>query len=806
MQFSERWLRSFANPPLDSEALSHLLTMGGLEVEERRPAAPPFSSVVVGEVLEVTRHPDADRLNVCTVDVGAETKLSIVCGAPNVRVGIRVPTALIGAVLPSAEPGGDAFVIKPALMRGVPSEGMLCSARELKISEDHGGLMILAADAPIGHSIREVLDLDDQVLTLKLTPNKADCLSVFGVAREVAALASVPLTALSISPAPVLIDDRLPVTVLAPELCGRFSGRILRGVNARAASPAWMVERLAKSGQRSISALVDISNYVMLELGRPTHVFDLNKISGGLEVRWGKSGETLELLNGSTVEVDGNVGVIATETALESLAGIMGGQASAVTLETTDIFVEAAFWWPAAIQGRARRFNFSTDASHRFERGVDGATTVEHLEYLTTLILAVCGGRAGPVDDQILSLPKAKPVSMRLRRAEKIIGIKLDAAEVEAIFARLNFSVRREDDVFHVIAPSYRFDISIEEDLIEEVARCHGFEKIPAHAPVARNVMLADSELSRPAAVLADRLIEADYQEVLNFSFVDKDWEIDFAGNPDPIAVINPIASQLAVMRSSLVGSLVANVRYNLNRKATRIRVFEQSKVFLRDPSVHDGELAVAGIRQPARIAALAYGPAMDDQWGNPSRQVDYFDIKRDLENLLLPLVAQFERTQHPALHPGRGAAILLDGQPVGLIGELHPRLLQKYELPQAPVLFELDLAKVTRTQLPALGEIPRVPAVFRDLALVVDGTLEAGRLLGEFAEITAHDSRLSIVKEVTLFDEYRGKGLKDNEKSLAFRIRLQDTRYTLSDDQIEQTMALLVQAMSDKFGAQQRS
>ena len=806
MQFSESWLRSFANPPLDSEGLSHLLTMGGLEVEARHSAAPPFSHVVVGQVLEVTRHPDADRLNVCKVDVGADTPLSIVCGAANVKVGIRVPTALVGAALPPAEPGGDAFVIKAAVMRGVPSQGMLCSARELKISDDHGGLMILAADAPIGRSVREVLDLDDQVLTLKLTPNKADCLSVFGVAREVAALAAVPLKPLSIVPAPVSIDDRLPVKVLAPELCGRFSGRIIRGVNARAASPAWMVERLAKSGQRSISALVDISNYVMLELGRPTHVFDLTKISGGIEVRWGKPGEKLELLNGNTIEVDANVGVIATETGLESLAGIMGGEASAVTLETTDIYVEAAFWWPAAIQGRARRYNFSTDAAHRFERGVDGATTVEHLEYVTTLILMICAGQAGPIDDQILGLPESKPVSMRLSRAEKIIGIKLDVSEVEEIFARLNFTVERDGDVFHVTAPSYRFDISIEEDLIEEVARCHGFEKIPAHAPIARNIMLDATELSRPAAVLADRLIDADYQEVLNFSFVDKEWEVDFADNPEPIAVVNPIASQLAVMRSSLIGSLVANVRYNLNRKATRIRVFEQSKVFLRDASIKDGELAVAGILQPARIAALAYGPALDDQWGVASRQVDFFDVKRDLESLLLPLVGQFERAAHPALHPGRSAEVLLDGRRIGFIGELHPRLLQKYELPQAPVVFELDVSAVTKTQLPALGEIPRVPAVSRDLALVVDAALEAGRLLGEFAEMSASDPRLTIVKEVTLFDEYRGKGLKDNEKSLAFRIRLQDTRQTLSDDQIEQTMAILVQAMSDKFGAQQRS
>ena len=806
MQFSERWLRSFADPKLDSEQLAHLLTMGGLEVEERHAAAPPFSQVVVGEVLDVQRHPDADRLNVCQVDVGSGTPLSIVCGAPNVKVGIRVPTALIGAELPPTEPGGAPFVIKAAVMRGVPSQGMLCSARELKISEDHGGLMILAADTPIGASLREVLDLDDQVLTLKLTPNKADCLSVFGVAREVSALAPCPLVSPVFTPVTVTIDDRLPVKVLAPDLCGRFSGRIIKGVNARAATPPWMVARLAKSGQRSVSALVDISNYVMLELGRPTHVFDLDKIEGDLEVRWGRAGESLKLLNGSTVEVDAQVGVIAAANSLESLAGIMGGDATAVSLETSNIYLEAAFWWPQAIQGKARRYNFSTDAAHRFERGVDPMTTVEHIERITALILDICGGKAGPVDDQIIALPVQPTVTLRRVRAEKILGIELSSAVIADIFSRLRFTFSEQDDVFTVTAPSYRFDIAIEEDLIEEIARCYGFERIPAHAPIAQNIMLPASELSRPAVALALRLCEADYQEVINFSFVERDWESDFAGNHGPIEVVNPIASQLAVMRSSLIASLVANVRYNLNRKASRIRLFEMAKVFRHDTSVKDGELSVANVAQPAHIAALAYGPALDDQWGAASRPVDFFDVKKDLEDMIFPLLATFERAEHPALHPGRSARVMLSGQQIGWLGELHPRLLQKYELPLAPVVFELDVAMLRKTQLPTLGEIPRVPAVTRDLALTLDAAIEVGQLLGEFAAIKAKNTSLAIVKEITLFDEYRGKGLKDNEKSLAFRFLLQDTRQTLSDEQIEQTMALIITAMRDKFGAQLRS
>jgi phenylalanyl-tRNA synthetase beta chain len=806
MQFSERWLRSFADPKLDSEGLAHLLTMGGLEVEERHSAAPPFTKVVVGEVLEVERHPDADRLNVCKVDVGSGTPLSIVCGAPNVKVGIRVPTALIGAELPPAESGGAPFLIKAAVMRGVPSQGMLCSARELKISEDHGGLMILAADTPIGASVREVLDLDDQVLTLKLTPNKADCLSVFGVAREVSALAPCALVSPVFTPVAVAIDDRLPVKVLAPDLCGRFSGRIIKGVNARAATPPWMVARLAKSGQRSVSALVDISNYVMLELGRPTHVFDLDKIEGDLEVRWGRPGETLKLLNGATVEVDEKVGVIAAAARLESLAGIMGGDATAVSLDTSNIYLEAAFWWPEAVQGKARRYNFSTEAAHRFERGVDPMTTVQHIERISALILEICGGKAGPVDDQILALPVQPVVKLRRARAEKILGIKLESSVIADIFRRFNFTFSEQDDVFSVTAPSYRFDIAIEEDLIEEIARCYGFERIPAHAPIAANIMLPASELSRPAVSLALRLCEADYQEVINFSFVERDWETDFAGNQSPVEVVNPIASQLAVMRSSLIGSLVANVRYNLNRKASRIRVFEMAKVFRHDPSVKDGQLSVANVAQPSHIAALAYGPALDDQWGAASRPVDFFDVKKDLEDMMFPLLANFEKAEHPALHPGRSARVLLEGEEIGWLGELHPRLLQKYELPQAPIVFEVAVALLRKTQLPTLGEIPRVPAVTRDLALTLDAAVEVGQLLGEFAAIKAKNTSLAIVKEITLFDEYRGKGLKDNEKSLAFRFLLQDTRQTLSDEQIEQTMAIIITAMRDKFGAQPRS
>lgn len=674
MQFPESWLRTFVDPQLTTNELSHALTMAGLEVEDLRPAAPPTSKIVVGQVLEVVKHPDADKLNVCQVDAGTGATLNIVCGAPNVAPGIKVPVALVGAQLPPAEEGGAPFAIKLSKLRGVESQGMLCSARELKLSEDHSGLMILPEDTPIGQDIRETLNLDDTVFEIKLTPNKADCLSVFGVARETSAITGAPLRPLEIKPVEVKLNETLPVKISAPDLCGRFSGRVIRGVNAHAKSPHWMVERLERSGQRSISALVDISNYVMLELGRPSHVFDLDKIHGGMDVRWGRKGETLKLLNGNTVELDETVGVIADEQHIESLAGIMGGDSTAVTLDTTNIYLEAAFWWPDSIRGRSRKYNFSTDAGHRFERGVDYATTVEHIERITQLILDICGGEAGPVDDQIVNVPKREPVKMRVSRANRIIGIKIDADEIAQIFTRLGLSFERSEDTFSVMPPSYRFDIEIEEDLIEEVARIYGFEKIPARPPVATSEMRATNETQRSIHVIRHALAARDYAETVNFSFVDAEWEQDFAGNDKPVRLLNPIASQLSVMRTTLFGSLIHVLRTNLNRRAAdRVRVFEAGRVFLHDPSIKAGELTVEGFAQPKMIGALAYGPALEEQWGAATRTVDYFDVKGDLEAVLAPAVARFVKAEHPALHPGRSARIELNGRAVGWIGELHP-------------------------------------------------------------------------------------------------------------------------------------
>ncbi|CUI03486.1 Phenylalanyl-tRNA synthetase beta chain [Janthinobacterium sp. CG23_2] len=796
------------DPKMTSDELAHLLTMSGLEVEEVEAVAPPFSNVVVAEVLEVAKHPNADRLNVCKVNVGTGTLLNIVCGAPNVRAGMKAICAMAGAILP---PGADGkpFVIKVGELRGVESQGMMCSAKELKLSEETSGLMELPEDAPVGQNIRDYLALNDLKFTIKLTPNKADCLSVLGVAREVSALTGTPLTLPQSRSVPVNGSEILPVKISAPDLCGRFSGRVIRGLNAKAATPDWIRQRLERSGQRPLSALIDISNYVMLELGRPSHVFDMDKIHGALDVRWGKKGESLKLLNGNAVEVDDWVGVIADDKELESLAGIMGGDATSVSLDTTNIYLEAAFWWPNAIQGRARRFNFSTDAAHRFERGVDFATTVEHIERITALIVEICGTQdtvVSPVDDQIVNVPLPKAVTLRTARAQKVIGVPITDTMVADIFTRLGLPFTQEPGLFSVTAPTYRFDIEIEEDLIEEVARVYGFENIPALPPVAASQMIIAPENTRSLFAVRHQLADLGYQEVVNMSFVDSAWETDFSDNTDQIKLVNPIASQMNVMRSSLIGSLVANVRYNLNRKAGRVRVFEVGAIFRRNAQALDGPLAVAGFDQPKRVAAIAYGPALDEQWSVKSAPIDYFDVKADVEALFAPRTLRFVKTAHPALHPGRSALIELDGKEIGFIGELHPRWLQKYDLPQAPVLFEVDAIALQQRSVPSYEEISKFPGATRDLAFVVKNTVAAQDLLDAFAAELQVNPAGKIVQAIVLFDEYRGKGIEADEKSLAFRFGLQDTQTTLQDDVVEGVMKALAASAQQKHDAKLRS
>jgi len=805
MQFPESWLREFCNPPITSDALADVLTMAGMEVEESRPAAPPFTGVVVGQVLSVARHPNADRLSVCQVDAGTGTSLNIVCGAPNVRAGIKVPCALVGAALPPTDAGGKPFVITLGLLRGVESQGMLCSARELKLSEDHGGLLILDEAAPVGQNIRAHLKLDDRLLTLKLTPNLGHCLSVYGIARELSALTGAPLRQPTFPPAKVTHGDTLPVTVEAPDLCGRFSGRIVRNVNTRAATPAWMVDALARCGQRSVTALVDISNYVMFEYGRPSHIFDLDKIHDGLTVRWGRAGETLKLLNGNTIEVDAQVGVIADSKAVESLAGIMGGDATAVSDDTKNVYVEAAFWWPEAVAGRSRRFNFTTDAGHRFERGVDPALTVEHIERITQLIIDICGGEAGPIDDQTLNLPTRSPVTLRVDRAAKVIGMPITQAQCEGAMQRLNLQFTSEPGRLTVTPPSWRFDLQIEEDLIEEVIRVLGYQTLPDTPPVAALTARVRSESQRGLDTLRHQMAALDYQETINFSFVEERWEHELAGNPNPVRLVNPMASHLAVMRSSLLGSLVGVLRLNLARKATRVRVFEAGRVFLRDAQVADGETSVAGVAQPVRLAGLVYGSVDAPQWGAKERAVDFFDLKGDIELLLAPRVASFTPADHPAMHPGRCARVEVDGVAIGFAGELHPKWRQAYDLPVAPQLFELDTMALTQRDLPMFTPIPRQQSVWRDISVVAGESVTHDALM----QVIRGAEQQALIRSLKLFDIYKptqpSADLRPGERSLSVRLELLDDATPLTDERIDAAVANVLAALDQRLGVRLR-
>jgi phenylalanyl-tRNA synthetase beta chain len=827
MQFSESWLRQYVNPSLDSKALGHAMTMAGLEVEEQHSVAPPFTKIVVAQILSAEQHPDADRLRVCKVDAGTGQELQIVCGAPNARAGIKIPCALVGAELPPAEAGANSankpFIIKVGKLRGVESQGMLCSGRELGLGDDHEGILELPVDAPVGEDIRQYLNLDDQIFVIKLTPNKADCLSLMGMAREVSAITGATLCAPRWTAADVTIADKLKVTVENTDLCGRFAGRVIRGVNPKAQTPDWMIQRLSNAGQRSISGLVDLSNYVMLEMGQPTHVFDIDKLTGDLSVRWAKQGETIELLNGQTVTLQGpdsagkiqDAGVVADQTGPVALAGIMGGNHCAVSDDTQNIYVEAAYWQPSAIQGRARRFNFSTDAAHRFERGVDPQNTAHCLEYLTALIVQICGGQVGPIDDQVLAVPERVPVSMRLARAIQVIGIPLTVEIVADVFKRLDFEFKQEaSDVFVVTPPSYRFDIEIEEDLIEEVARMYGFENIPDVPPVSSLKMSAKAEAKRGVHLLRQRLALQGYQEAVNFGFTDLESEQHLAAaqEKDLIAVLNPIASQYGVMRSNLWGGLLANLKANLNRGAGRIRLFETGRVFKRDDSMQKqaSELAgeVLGFKQPQQVGGLAYGSCVPEQWASAARVVDFFDVKGDLERVLDPLHFTTQAAVHPALHPGRSAQIQLITSTgninIGWIGELHPGLQQSYELSQAPVLFELDLDAVRNLVIPQPQELSKFPAVQRDLAVVVKQAVAAQSLLDA---MTA--AKQSFVKAIELFDEFKPKSgsstMADDEKSLAFRVTLLNPQETLQDGQIEVVMSALLASLEKNCAARLR-
>ena len=782
MKFSENWLRTWVNPELTSDELSHALTMAGLEVEDLAPVAPEFNNVVVAQVLSVEKHPDADRLNVCQVDVGDAEPLTIVCGAANVAAGIKVPCARIGAVLP-----GD-FKIKQAKVRGVASFGMLCSAVELGLAAESDGLWILPVDAPVGMSLRGYLDLDDKLITLKLTPNRSDCSGMKGIAREVAALTDSIYQPITIIEQPVDFSDQLSVVVEDMVSCPLYCCRLVKGVNAAVATPVWMQRRLERSGLRTINAVVDITNYVMMEQGQPMHAFDSDKLTGGITVRRAHKDESLTLLNDQAIVLDEEVLVIADDARVLALAGIMGGQGSGVDATTKDVFLEAAFFHPDAIAGRARRFGLATDSSFRFERGVDFAATRQALERATQLLLEICGGSAGEIDEVRGELPERPPIILRASRVARVLGIAIEVDKIADLLGCLQFEFTLNGEEFSVTPPSFRFDLSIESDLIEEVARLYGYDNIPALAPYAALTMLPCSESARPLARIQQTLVERDYQEIISLAFVEEQVERDLCGNDNPVALQNPLASNLAVMRSSMIVGLVGALRFNLNRKQVRVRLFEAGACFARSGN---------GYVQTQRLSGIACGDRLPEQWGAKAAPVDFYDVKADVEALFAPRVLRFVAAAHPALHPGRSAQIYCGDRIIGWIGELHPQWQQ--DMTHAGIWFEVDLDELMQTQVPRMSEIARFLPVRRDLAVMVAEQVSAQSLTDVMLQ-----AAVPHVQEVVLFDVYRGQGVEQGKKSLAFRVSLQDTQKTLTDAEIEPSIALLVDVLN-KQGAQLR-
>ena len=758
--------------------------MAGLEVEAAEPAAPPFSGVVVARIDSVTPHPGADRLQVCAVDYGANAPMQVVCGAPNATAGMLVPYATDGATLPGT------VKITSATMRGVVSHGMLCSAKELGIADDASGLMTLPADATVGTDLRSALALDDTLITLKLTPNRADCLSLLGIAREVAAITGATLVAPVASPAVVTTTAQRHVRIEDAEACPRFASRVIDGIDARAPTPAWMRERLERSGIRPISAVVDVTNYVMLELGQPLHAYDDRRLRGDIVVRFAHPGETLALLNEQTLDLEPDLLLVADEQKPLGLAGIMGGAHSGISESTTTVLLEGAFWNPEVIRGKSRRLGFVSDAGYRFERGVDPALGPAAVERATTLILDLCGGRAGPLSDVAGTLPARTSVSVRTSRVTRLLGVAIAPDVIADFFTRLGFAFERTANDFRVTPPSYRFDLAIEEDFVEEIARLYGYDAIPAQPAAHAQHMLPAAETRRTASSLKRRLAARDWQEVVTFSFVSARWEEalfpDRAPDELPIRVLNPIASHLDVMRTTLAGGLIEVLRTNLARHQARVRIMETGRCFERTDH---------GERQPLRLGGLAYGDAMAEQWGAPDRGVDVFDVKGDLQSIASPAELTTIAGAHPALHPGRSARVLVDGRGIGWLGELHPRLTRHFELPRAPILFEMDLAPLASVDMPVARPVSRLPRVRRDLSVVVDEDVPAQAVVDALKA-----NHPSIVESIRLFDVYRGPAIQHGKKSFAILVLMRDTERTLTDAEIEATMASLLGVVIDRF------
>ncbi|GAA4503126.1 phenylalanine--tRNA ligase subunit beta [Pseudaeromonas paramecii] len=794
MKFSQSWVAEWVAADLVTETLAEQITMAGLEVDGIEPVAGTFNGVLVGEVVECAQHPDADKLRVTKVNVGQSELLDIVCGAPNCRAGLKVAVATVGAVLP-----GD-FTIKKAKLRGQPSHGMLCSYSELGIPVEADGIIELPLDAPIGTDLRDYLQLNDVTIEVDLTANRADCLGIAGLAREIAVLNRCAVTVPQWAPVAASCDASFPIRVEAAEACPRYQGRVLKGLNLAAATPLWMQERLRRCGLRSIDPVVDVTNYVMLELGQPMHAFDLAKLSGELVVRLAQADEKLTLLDETEVSLKPDTLVIADRQGPLALAGVFGGLHSGVSATTQDILLECAFFAPLAIKGRARSYGLSTDSSHRFERGVDSQLQAQAMDRASRLLLDICGGEAGPVIEVASQahLPQAQPITLRRDKLTRVVGMAFDDAEVVEILTRLGLTVTATADGWQALAPSWRFDIAIEEDLIEEVARIYGYNNIPNEPPVAHLQMIERPEADLPLKRARDLLVDRGYQEAITYSFVDpKPMSLLFP-DCDPIVLPNPISAEMSAMRVSIWPGLIDALVYNQNRQQTRVRLFETGLRFIKDPAAENG------IRQEPLLAGVICGDLAGEQWGLASRPVDFFDLKGDLE-ALLALTGEAERFRfvrdtHSALHPGQAARIDKDGVPVGWIGVIHPSLEKKLGLKSKVVLFELELAALLQARIPAACELSRFPANRRDLALVVDESLAADDLLLHIKKIGGNQ-----VVGINLFDIYQGPGVPEGKKSLAISLILQDTQRTLEEKEIADTVNQVVEGLRTEFNASLR-
>ncbi|MFC6439828.1 phenylalanine--tRNA ligase subunit beta [Bowmanella sp. JS7-9] len=791
MKFSESWLREWVNPAVSRDELAHQITMAGLEVDSVEAVAGEFSGVVIGEVVECGQHPDADKLRVTKVNVGADELLDIVCGAPNCRQGLKVAVAVVGAVLP-----GD-FKIKKAKLRGQPSHGMLCSFSELGISEDHSGIIELPADAPVGQDIREYLQLNDATIEVDLTPNRADCLGIRGLAREVGVLNNAEVCEPQISPVVATIDAALQITLQAPEACPRYLGRVIKGVNVNTVSPLWLTEKLRRSGVRSIDPIVDVTNFVLLELGHPMHAFNLAAIDGGINVRLANEGEKLTLLDESEVTLQTNTLVIADDNKALAMAGIFGGLHSGVTETTKDILLESAFFAPLAITGRARQYGLHTDASHRYERGVDPQLQRTAMERATQLLLDIVGGEAGPVVEAVSDthLPKAASVTLRKTRLQKVLGISVADEQVREILQRLGMQVTETPEGWQAIVPQYRFDISIEEDLIEEIARVYGYNNIPNVAPTASLKMLDSQESNTPLNTFKQALVQRGYQEAISYSFVDPKVQNALFPEQASLTLPHPISADMSVMRVSLWSGLLPLVAYNQKRQQQRVRLFETGLRFIPDASAENG------VRQELMIAGVISGNRFAEHWDSKDTGVDFFDAKADVEALLRQTARfgdfRFEKAEHSALHPGQSAAIYAGEQLIGYMGTVHPQFEKLLGTSGRCVVFELKVADLEQRAIPSAQDISKFPANRRDIAIVVDEQLAVGDILSTIEKFGGNQ-----LVGLNLFDVYRGQGIAEGKKSLAISLTLQSVEKTLEEQQIQAVVNEILVQLNERFGA----